>query len=114
MTKREFLNAIIAGEINEEIIEHAKNEVVKLDERNAKRAGKPSKKAVENEPIKEAIVALLNHYKELTGEALPASKVGEEIGISTAKASALLRQIDGLVVEEIKVKGRKVKGYRVA
>lgn len=114
MTRREFFEAIKQAEgLDVELKLFAEKEIEKMDARNAKRKGSPSKKAVENAPIKEAIVELLNHYKELTGEPLPASEVGEKVGISTAKASALLRQIDRLVVEEIKVKGRKVKGYKI-
>lgn len=109
MTKREFLNAIINGTVNEEVIEKAKAEVAKMDARNANRASKPSKKAVENEPIKTAIVEVLTH------EPMTASEVAEKVEISTQKASALLRQIDGLTVTEVKVKGKgKVKGYALA
>lgn len=109
MTKREFLNAIINNEINEDIVEKAKAEVAKLDERNAKRANTPSKRAKENEPIKAAILAVL------TEEPITAAEVAEKVEISVQKASALLRQIDGLAVTEVKVKGKgKVKGYALA
>ena len=109
MTKREMFEAIINGNINEEIVEMAKAEIVKMDERNAKRKNSPSKTAIANEPIKAEIV------KVLSGEPIPASEIAEKVGISTQKASALLRQIDGLNVTEIKVKGKgKVKGYALA
>jgi DNA-binding transcriptional regulator GbsR (MarR family) len=46
---------------------------------------------------------------------MTASDVAEKVEISVQKASALLRQIDGLNVSEIKVKGKgKVKGYALA
>lgn len=109
MTKREMFEAIINGNISEEIIEMAKNEIVKMDERNAKRKSAPSKKSVENEPIKEKIVEVLTH------EPQTASEIAEKVEISTQKCSALLRQIDGLAVSEVKVKGKgKVKGYAIA
>ena len=109
MTKREMFEAIINGNINEEIIEMAKNEIVKMDERNAKRKNTPSKTAVANEPIKAQIVEVL------TNEPMTASEVAEKVEISTQKASALLRQIEGLTVTEVKVKGKgKVKGYALA
>lgn len=109
MTKREMFEAIINGNINEEIIEMAKNEIVKMDERNAKRKGAPSKKSVENEPIKKKIVEVLTH------EPQSASEIAEKVEISTQKCSALLRQIDGLEVSELKIKGKgKVKGYAIA
>ena len=109
MTKREMFEAIINGNINEEIVEMAKNEIVKMDEKNAKRKNTPSKVALANEPIKAKIKEVL------TSEPQSASEVAEKVEISVQKASALLRQIDGLAVSEIKVKGKgKVKGYALA
>ena len=109
MTKREMYEVIANGNINDEVIEMAKNELVKMDERNAKRRNSPSKKSLENEPIKEKIVGILGD------EPMTASEVAEKVEISVQKASALLRQIDGLNVTEIKVKGKgKVKGYALA
>lgn len=109
MTKREMFEAIINGNVNEEIIEMAKNEIVKMDEKNAKRKNTPSKTALANEPIKAKIKEVL------TSEPQSASEVAEKVEISVQKASALLRQIDGLAVSEIKVKGKgKVKGYALA
>lgn len=106
MTNREFFNAIVNGTLNEEVIAHAQTAIEKLDARNAARKDKPSKKSLENEPIKEAIKALL------TEEPMTASEIAEKVEISTQKASALLRQIEGLNVTEVKVKGKgKVKGY---
>ena len=58
MTNREFFNAVIANEITEEVIAKAHEEVAKLDKRNADRKDKPSKKSVENEPIKAKISPL--------------------------------------------------------
>ena len=106
MTKREFLEMVIAQVEVEEMVEYAKSEIEKMDARNAKRAGEKSKKAKENEPIKAQIKSIL------TDEPHTASEIANTVGISTQKASALLRQIDGLTVTEVKVKGKgKVKGY---
>ena len=106
MTNREFFTAIVNGTLTEEVIAHAQTAIEKLDARNAARKDKPSKKSLENEPIKEAIKALL------TEEPMTASEIAEKVEISTQKASALLRQIEGLTVTEVKVKGKgKVKGY---
>ena len=110
MTRREMFEAIVSGNITEDVIEMAKGEIVKLDERNAKRREKPSKTALANEPIKAQIVSVLTHDEPKT-----ASEIAEAVGISTQKASALLRQIDELAVTEVKVKGKgKVKGYALA
>ena len=106
MTRREMFEAIVNGNVTEEVVAMAQNELVKMDERNEKRKNSPSKTAIANEPIKAQIVEVLTH------EPLTASDVANAIGISTQKASALLRQIEGLTVTEVKVKGKgKVKGY---
>ena len=97
MTKREMYEAIINGNVNEEVIEMAKSEIIKMDEKNAKRKNTPSKVAIANEPIKAKIKEILTH------EPQSASEVAEKVEISVQKASALLRQIDGLAVCEIKV-----------
>lgn len=108
MTNREFFEKVIAEVTNEELVEKAKVELAKLDARNARRASTPSKKAKENEPIKKAI------RNVLSAEPMTASEIASKVKISTQKASALLRQIDGLTVTEVKIKGKgKVKGYSI-
>jgi len=108
MTNREFFEKVIAEVTNEELVEKAKVELAKLDARNARRASTPSKKAKENEPIKKAIRDVLG------AEPMTASEIASKVEISTQKASALLRQIDGLTVTEVKIKGKgKVKGYSI-
>lgn len=109
MTNRDFYTAIVNGTLNEEVIAHAEKSIEKLDERNAKRKDRPSKKSIENEPIKARICEVL------TSEPKTASEIANEVEISVQKASALLRQIEGLSVTEVKVKGKgKQKGYAVA
>ena len=120
MTKREFLNNVIAvidgtSEVNvskEELEEFAKAEIVKLDERNANRSSKPTKTQIENEPIKEKILEVLS-----TGEKMVASAIAERLEISTQKASALCRQLvesKKLKVEDVKIpKKGKQKAYMV-
>ena len=109
MTKREMFEAIVNGNVTDEVVEMARVEIEKLDARNAKRRNTPSKTAVANEPIKAKIVEVL------TDEPQTASEIATKVEISVNKASALLRQIDGLTVTEIKVKGKgKVKGYALA
>ena len=118
MTKREFLNEVIAvidgtSEVDVlELKEFAKAEIVKLDERNASRSSKPTKAQIENEPIKEKILGVLS-----TGERMVASAIAEKIGISTQKASALCRQLvesKKLKVEDVKIpKKGKQKAYMV-
>ena len=118
MTKREFLNEVIAvidgtSEVDVlELKEFAKAEIVKLDERNANRSSKPTKTQIENEPIKEKILEVLS-----TGERMVASAIAERLEISTQKASALCRQLvesKKLKVEDVKIpKKGKQKAYMV-
>lgn len=118
MTKREFLNEVIAvidgtSEVDAlELKEFAKAEIVKLDERNASRSSKPTKAQIENEPIKEKILEVLS-----TGERMVASAIAERLEISTQKASALCRQLvesKKLKVEDVKIpKKGKQKAYSI-
>jgi hypothetical protein len=85
MTKREFLNAIVNGTMNDEIVDFAKDEIAKLDATNEKRKNKPSKKATENAPIVDALVEML------TDTPVTASGIAEVLGVSVQKASALAR-----------------------
>ena len=100
MTYREMYTDVINGTITEETVEMAKTAIAKLDERNAKRASKPSKTAVANEPIKASILEFL-----ADGEAHLAKEIGEAVGITTAKASSLC----GKLAQEEKVVASKVK-----
>ena len=95
MTNREFFENVIANMDNEEMVEKAKSLLDALDRRNAKRAERPSKTALANEPML-------------------ASEIAQKIKISTQKASALLRQMD-VKVTDVKVKGKGTqKGYFIA
>lgn len=110
-TKREIMNAIAAGTMNEEIMEWAKAQIEKMDAANEARRSKMSAKAKENEPIKKEIMAVL------TEEPQTATVIGAAVKISTQKASALLRQLTeaGKVQKvEVKIKGKGTqKGYLV-
>ena len=109
MTNRDMFTAIINGDITEEVIAKVKEEIEKLDARNAKRRETVSKKALENAPIVEAIKSVLSDTPQT------ASEIAEKVEISTQKASALLKQIDGLTVSDVKVKGKGTrKAYALA
>ena len=106
MTQREFYNAVIADTQNAELAQFAVEALEKLDARNAKRAEKPSKTQIANEPIVKAIAEVL------TSEPMRASEIAETLGISTQKASALVKKVDGVSVIDVKVKGKGTqKGY---
>lgn len=117
MTIREFMTAVIAVEgMPADLCQFAESEIAKLDARNAKRAEKPSKTALANEPIKVELFDLL----EEMGGVHTASAVVEKLEgkYSVQKVSSLLRQLASegkLSVVEVKVKGKgKQKGYTIA
>ena len=114
MTNREFFTAIANSDLNDELKAFATEAIVKLDERNAKRASKPSKKSLENIPIRAHIAGFL---EENEGSHL-ASEIASALELSTQKVSALCRQMvtDGvLTVEDVKVKGKGTqKAYSLA
>ena len=100
MTNREFFDAVKNGIVNEEIIAHATAEIDKMNARNEKRATTPSKTAIANEPIKAQILEFLTEKDEQ----ILTSVIGKAVGISTAKATALLKQLaeEGKIVSEEK------------
>ena len=95
MTNREFFNAIINANVNDELTKHATAELEKLNKRNAQRSSKPSKTQLANEPIKAHLLV--------------------DADLSTQKISSLCRQLveaGKLAVEEVKIpKKGKQKQY---
>ena len=116
MTQREFFTAIVnACDVEpteaqwEELKAFATESIAKLDARNAKRANTLSKTQKENAPLIEKIATLL------TSEPKLASELAKEMEISTQKASALVKKVEGVSVCDIKVKGKGTqKGYYFA
>ena len=84
MTNREFYNAVIEANINDEITAYAETAIEKMNTVNEKRRNTPSK----NQPLVEQILAGI-----LTHEPKTASDVAAELGVSVQKASSLLRSI---------------------
>lgn len=106
MTNREFYTAIVNSDLNDEMKAFATDAIAKLDARNAKRASTLSKTQKENAPLIEKIASLL------TSEPKLASELAKEMEISTQKASALVKKVEGVSVCDVKVKGKGTqKGY---
>ena len=105
MTQREFFNAVINGEVTNEMVEFAQNEITKLDTRNARKSEKTANAHAEE---KAQIMSVL------TSEVQLASDIATKVGMTTAKVSGLLGRMDGISVTEVKVKGGKRKGYALA
>ena len=87
MTNTEFFEAIMKAGFSEEITEHAKNELKKIDERNKKRA--ESAKNVENEALIGKIIEAIPAHTIVT-----AASIASRFDISTQKASAMLRKLE--------------------
>ena len=113
MTNREFFTAIAnIDTLPAELVEFATNAIAKMDATNEARKNKPSKKATENAPVIEALT------NALTSDPQTAADLAAVVGISTQKASSLLRQMvtSGVAVStDIKVpKKGTCKGYSLA
>lgn len=112
VTRRAVYTTIQKCDVPEWVRTWVEGELTKMDTANANRQSKPSKKEQENQPIKQAIYALLCEKG-----AKVASDIGVALGISTSKASALCRQMveEGLLsvaeVKSAKKGGGKVKQY---
>lgn len=87
MTNTEFFETIAKAGISEEITEHAKNELKKIDERNKKRA--ESAKNVENEALIRKIIEAIPAHTIVT-----AASIASRFDISTPKASAMLKKLE--------------------
>lgn len=109
MTEREFLTAIVNGNVSDEIKAYAEEGIAKLDAKNEKRKNTPTKNQEANAALKARIIELLADGAKV------ASEIGVALEVSTQKASALLVQLtnEGKVAQaEIKVpKKGAVKSY---
>ena len=110
MTRRDFFNAIAKTEtLSNELRAFAKAAIVKMDETNAKRKEKPSKTAIENAPLVNAIVEMLND------EPKTATDLAKVMNVKVQKASALLRiavKEGKAFSQDVKIKGKGIqKGY---
>lgn len=107
MTRRERLEAVINGEITEELIEDCKRELDKLNERGAAALAKSK----ESETYKENKVYEERIYEVLGEEPMTIDEIGEEIGWEhsrqrlTAICTNLVRE-GRISAMEIKVKGK--------
>jgi len=115
MTNREFLNAIVEANINEELTAFAAGEIEKLDHTNevrrAKMAEKSAAKQAEKAPLRDAI------YAVITDEPKTATMLIEEAGLELKPQSipSLLKALveDGSVNKvDVKIKGKGTqRGY---
>lgn len=109
MTKREFLNSVINGTINDEAIEVARKELAQMDAALEKRKNTLTPKQVANLELAEQI------FEQLTESPKTASEVyalGIEGVTSANKVSSLCKLLgERIKVTEVRVGSRIVKGY---
>ena len=126
MTNREFYTTIVETVANEELVEHAKAQLAKLDAIAEKRKGKVSKADQEKRDANEAM-ALYVAKNFITAEAKTASDIAELINAdatlaaqlekpaTSQKATALMKiaMVKGLVSQiDVKIpKKGSVKAY---
>ena len=112
MTMKDFLTAVIAASVSDEVTAFATAEVAKIDGKNAKRRTTPTAAQKANADMLTAFVASLRASEWVT-----ASDAASRMGVTVQKASALLQsgvKSGALVVTDAKVKGKgKVKAYAV-
>lgn len=107
ITEKEVIRRLSNGECDEEMIEWAKGKYEKLLAADKKKAEKQKEKALENQPIIEAIESVL------TDEYQPASVFANAAGVSVQKIVHILKAMDKVEVGEIKIIGKgKSNGYR--
>ena len=110
MTQREFFNAVINANISADITKFAQERVAHLDTVNSNRKAKGTVTQRENAVLHADILAKVDK-----GVTYTANEVATLMGVTTAKASALCKQIaegGNATVSDVKIKGKgKVKGY---
>lgn len=116
MTMKEFLVAVSTLEnISSELVEFANAELTKIENKNTKRRNTMTKTQQENADTLAIILNSLNY-----GDIITASWIAQNLGITTQKASALLKIAvnSGKLIETEPQKGKngkgKVKGYTLA
>ena len=111
-TNRMGYNAVVNGQITDEVIKWAQGELAKLDAKNAKRKNTETKEQKENRLLMSKICELL------AVNGMVASEIGKTLGVSTQKASALCTLLvkEGRVsVADVKIKNKgTVKFYSLA
>ena len=112
MTNREFYNAIVSANINEDITAHALAEIGKLDKKNAKRKATEGEIKADNKPIAEAILTAL------TNGSMISSDLAKAIGQSTQKTNGVageMVKLGMLTKTKVKVKNKgEVTAYALA
>ena len=102
MTAREFYNAVIGGKVGEAELAYAREAILKLDNKNAKRKAPNGEIKEENKPIAEALLSALANGSMLSAD------LAKTIGQTTQKTNGVAGEMVKLgMLDKFKV---KVKG----
>lgn len=111
MTRREMYEAIVNGNITDEVIALAKESIEKMDAQNAARREKVTEKQAEN-------LVLVGKVVEMLGaEPLTATDIAAALEVSPQKASSLARkavELGQAASQDVKGPKGKCKGYTLA
>lgn len=108
MTIKELLTAVVEGAVvTAEMQEKAQAELAKMAAEAEKRTQKAAEKRTsEDAPLLAQAAELLSDHVVRT-----AKDIGVALKVSTPKATALMRKLEGVKVSEVTVDKRIVKGY---
>ena len=112
MTKREFLEKVIAEVENAELKDFAKGEIARIDKANEQRKSKSSKEQKANAEFRAQAWGEIAKLEEK----FTAGTIAERLNISRPKASALLTALEkeGKLVSELAKNGKNIhKVYTV-
>lgn len=109
MTTREFYQAVVDGNITDDVLSKAQELIVALDAKNAKRKTTPTK---EQKEAAERRIAVCTFLCDHQGQPFTRDVIADALGISPAQVTAACKSLlaDGSIDKsEIKVeKSRKV------
>ena len=103
MTTREFLTAVVNSD-SAAIAEAQK----RLNEMDGKAASNKAKRDADNAPVIAIVKEILADGKTHT-----ASDIAARANITTPKATAIVKKIDGIKVDSVTVNKRVVNGYHI-
>lgn len=90
ITMRDFLEVVIRETDNEDVAVFANKEIEKIDKRNKRRRETLTETQKENKLFKTNIISIMMSSEQ---EVFLAKDIANELGVSSQKASVLLRQM---------------------
>ena len=103
MTAREFFTAVIGGKVGEAELAYAREAILKLDSKNARRKAPNGEIKEENKPIADAILSAL------ANGSMTSPDLAKTIGQTTQKTNGVageMVKLGMLVKTKVKVKGK--------